>query len=149
MSQSCEFKPIGVIHTPYKTPADCPRQGYHGKGVGATIELKPEYVEGLKDLDGFSHLILTWVFHQSEGFKLLACPPDETESHGVFATRSPHRPNPIGLTVVKLIGIEGNILYIEDPDMVEGTPLLDIKPYLLPPETLGEVRRGWLDKSSH
>ena len=147
--QSYEFKPIGLIRTPYKTPSECPRQGYQGRGVQATIELNEEFIDGLKDLEGFSHLILCWVFHKSEGYNLLACPPDETETHGVFATRSPKRPNPIGLTVVKLSKIEGSILYIEDPDMVDGTPLLDIKPYLLPPDSLGEVRRGWLDSSRH
>lgn len=141
-----KIKPIGIIHTPYKTSEECPRQGYHGKGVRATIELQPEYEEGLKDLEDFSHLILVWHFHKSEGFSLSTNPPGETESHGVFATRSPHRPNAIGLSVVRLTKIEGLKLSIEDPDMVDGTPLLDIKPYLLPPDTLGKVKRGWLDK---
>jgi tRNA-Thr(GGU) m(6)t(6)A37 methyltransferase TsaA len=140
------LKPIGIIHTPYKTTEDCPKGDYHGKGVKAYIELQPEYRDGLMDLDGFSHLILVWVFHESEGYELIASPPHDDEQHGVFATRSPKRPNPIGLTVVKLKEIEGTTLYIEDPDMVDGTPLLDIKPYLLPPETLGEVKRGWLEK---
>jgi len=140
------FKPIGIINTPYKTSGDCPRQSYHNKGVKAWIELMPEYVEGLTDLDGFSHLILVWAFHKSEGFNLLVLPHDETTKHGVFSTRSPNRPNPIGLSVVRLKKIDGNIIHIEDPDMVDGSPLLDIKPYLLPPDTLGEVKRGWLDK---
>jgi tRNA (adenine37-N6)-methyltransferase len=140
------FKPIGIINTPYLTPEDCPRQSYHNKGVKAWIELMPEYVEGLTDLEGFSHLILVWTFHKSEGYKLMVLPPDEDEQHGVFATRSSNRPNPIGLSAVKLIKIDGNIIHIEDPDMVDGTPLLDIKPYLLPPDTLGDVKRGWLDK---
>jgi tRNA-Thr(GGU) m(6)t(6)A37 methyltransferase TsaA len=144
--QDIKFKPIGIIHTPYETTGECPRQSYHGKGVAATIDLFPEYIEGLKDLGGFSHLLLIWHFHKSEGFSLTANPPGETEAHGVFATRSPHRPNAIGLSVVRLIKIEENKLHIEDPDMVDGTPLLDIKPYLLPPDTLGEVKRGWLDK---
>jgi len=141
-----KFKPIGIIRTPYKTPEDCPRQSHHNEGVLASIELEPKYAEGLLDLEGFSHLILVWVFHQSEGFKLVVKPPNDDDLHGVFATRSPHRPNPIGLSVVRLVKIEKNIIYIEDPDMVDGTPVLDIKPYLLPPETLGVVKRGWLDK---
>ena len=141
-----KFTPIGIIKSPFKSPDECPKGGCHHKGVPATIELNPEFQEGLLDLDGFSHLILVWVFHQSQGFKLLAKPPHDDAQHGVFATRSPHRPNPVGLTVVKLIKVEGNIIHIEDPDMVDGTPLLDIKPYLLPPDALGEVKRGWLDK---
>jgi len=141
-----KFKPIGLIHTPYKTTGECPSQTYHGKGVKATIELQPEYEKGLKDLEGFSHLILVWHFHKSDSPSLTAYPPGETEERGVFATRSPHRPNGIGLSVVRLIKIEGTTLFIEDPDMIDGTPLLDIKPYLLPPDSLGEVKRGWLDK---
>jgi tRNA-Thr(GGU) m(6)t(6)A37 methyltransferase TsaA len=141
-----KFKPIGLINTPYKTTGECPRQTYHGKGVKATIELQPKYEKGLKDLEGFSHLILVWHFHESYSPSLTAHPPGETEAHGVFATRSPHRPNGIGLSVVRLIKIEGTTLFIEDPDMIDGTPLLDIKPYLLPPDSLGEVKRGWLDK---
>ncbi len=140
-----KFKPIGKIHTPYKSPEECPRQGFLKKGIKGRIELLPELKEGLLDLDGFSHLLLIWVFHKSENYKLFAKPPGEEKMHGVFATRSPHRPNPLGLTVVRLISIEENILHIEDPDMVDGTPLLDIKPYVLPPESLGEVKRGWLD----
>lgn len=140
-----KFRPIGIIHTPYKSPEECPRQGFLKQGIKGTIELLPELKEGLLDLDGFSHLLLIWVFHKSENYKLLAKPPGEEKMHGVFATRSPHRPNPLGLTVVKLISIEENILHIEDPDMLDGTPLLDIKPYVLPPESMGEVKRGWLD----
>jgi tRNA-Thr(GGU) m(6)t(6)A37 methyltransferase TsaA len=140
-----KFKPIGTIHTPYKSPGECPRQGFLKQGIQGAIVLLPELKEGLLDLDGFSHLLLIWIFHKSKNYELLAKPPGEERMHGVFATRSPHRPNPLGLTVVRLISIEENILYIEDPDMVDGTPLLDIKPYVLPPESLGEVKRGWLD----
>ncbi len=141
-----KFTPIGYINTPYKDLDECPRGDYFNKGVKASITLLPEYSEGLMDLDGFSHLILVWVFHKSEGYELIVEPPHDDRKHGVFATRAPIRPNPIGLTVVKLKGIEGNTIHIEDPDMLDGTPLLDIKPYLLPPETLGEVKRGWLDE---
>lgn len=139
------FTPIGIIHTPFKSPAECPRQGFLKQGVKGRIEILPELKEGLLDLDGFSHILLIWVFHKSESYKLLSKPPDEEKVHGVFATRSPHRPNPLGLTVVKLIRIEENILHIENPDMVDGTPLLDIKPYVLTPDTLGKIKRGWLD----
>jgi len=140
------LKPIGIIHTPYKSTGECPRQSYHGKGIKGSIVIYPQYEEGLTDLDGFSHLILIWHFHKSDSPSLTALPPGESKAHGVFATRSPHRPNGIGLTVVKLVRIDGATLHIEDPDMVDGTPLLDIKPYVLPPDTLGEVKRGWLDK---
>jgi tRNA-Thr(GGU) m(6)t(6)A37 methyltransferase TsaA len=140
-----KFRPIGIIHTPYKNPAECPRQGFLNHGVRGSIEILPQFQEGLLDLDGFSHILLIWVFDKSENYSLLSKPPGEEKMHGVFATRSPHRPNPLGLTVVKLTSIDRNILHIEDPDMVDGTPLLDIKPYVLPPDTLGEVKRGWLD----
>ena len=145
--EEIRLKPIGIIHTPYKTPKDCPKQGFMSHGVSASIELLPEFKEGLLDLDGFSHIVLIWVFSKSEkGHELFSTPPGENRPYGVFATRSPFRPNPIGLTTVRLISMENNILYIENPDMVDGTPLLDIKPYVLRPETLGEIRRGWLDK---
>lgn len=140
-----KMKPIGIIHTPYQSTEECPKGGYHNKGVPGTIELYPDLKDGLLDLEGFSHLILVWVFHQSQSYSLRSTPPHDGREHGVFATRSPHRPNPVGLTVVKLKKIEGNRIEIEDPDMLDGTPLLDIKPYLLPPDSLGEVRRGWLD----
>ena len=108
-----------------------------------TVEVLPELEGGLKDIEGFSHLIVIWVFDRAKGFDLLATPPGGAIAHGVFSTRSPYRPNPIALTVVELLGREGNRLHVRGLDMVDGTPILDIKPYLsnVPEEKL---RRGWL-----
>jgi tRNA-Thr(GGU) m(6)t(6)A37 methyltransferase TsaA len=107
------------------------------------LNVLPEFELGLTDIDGFSHLFVLWAFDRSQGFELLGTPPSDDRPHGVFATRSPRRPNPIGLTVVKLLRREGNLLHVQGVDMLDGTPILDIKPYLssVPPEVL---RRGWL-----
>lgn len=119
------------------------------KGLGAKheaegiVEVLPEFEAGLLDIEGFSHLVVLWVFHRSEGFELVGVPPTDDRPHGVFASRSPNRPNPIGLTVVELLGREGRNLKVRGVDMLDGTPIVDIKPYLtsVPPERL---RRGWL-----
>lgn len=136
-------QPVGYMSTPYKQASEIP------KGLGAkheaegALEVLHEFELGLTDIEGFSHLILIWEFDRSEGFQLLGTPPSDNRPHGVFATRSPRRPNPIGLTVVELLRREGRILHVRGVDMLDGTPVLDIKPYLssIPPETL---RRGWL-----
>src|SRR5215471_2399535 len=137
------IKPIGFVHSPFSQTDQVP------KGLGAkheeegTLEILPELEPGLKDIEGFSHLYVMWVFHRSQGCELVGTPPCNTEPHGVFATRSPFRPNPIGLTVVRLLGREGNRLRVRGVDMLEGTPILDIKPYLSSiPEP--ELKRGWL-----
>ena len=136
--------PIGFIHSPYRETSAIP------KGIGAkheaegAIELLREYEPGLKDIDGFSHLYVLWQFDRADGFDLIAHPPtDEKRPHGVFATRSPRRPNPIGLTVVELLGRDGSSLRVRGVDMLDGTPVLDIKPYLssIPAE---KIKRGWL-----
>ncbi|HXZ41220.1 MAG TPA: tRNA (N6-threonylcarbamoyladenosine(37)-N6)-methyltransferase TrmO [Terriglobales bacterium] len=137
------FQPIGYVRSPYKSTQEIP------KGLGAkheaagVLEIAPELEIGLTDIEGFSHLIVIWLFDRSQGFDLLGTPPSDDRSHGVFATRSPRRPNPIGLTVVELLRREGRMLYVRGLDMLDGTPILDIKPYLssIPMETL---RRGWL-----
>ena len=137
------MQPIGTARTPYTETSQVP------KGLGAEhraegiLEVLPEYEPGLTDIEGFSHLYVLWVFHRAQGAELLGTPPSDTRPHGVFATRSPRRPNPIGLTVVELLRREGNRLHVRGVDMLDGTPLLDIKPYLssVPP---GELRRGWL-----
>lgn len=142
--QNLQFTPIGVVRSRYTDTAAIP------KGPGAkhdeegTIELRPELEEGLADIEGFSHLFVIWVFDRAGGSELTAYPPSDDRPHGVFATRSPQRPNPIGLTVVELLGRTGPTLRVRGIDMLDGTPVLDIKPYLssVPPETL---RRGWLD----
>jgi tRNA (adenine37-N6)-methyltransferase len=137
------FKPIGFARSPYQDTKDVP------KGLGAqheaegTIEILPEFEEGLKDIEGFSHLIVLWVFDRSEDYELVGKPPSDDRPHGVFATRSPRRPNPIGLTTVELLCREGRSLSVRGLDMLDGTPILDLKPYLssVPSEKL---RRGWL-----
>jgi len=137
------FRPIGFIESPYKEPDEIPR------GLGAkhdaegVLKILPEFAPGVADIEGFSHLFVIWVFDRSTGFDLTASPPSDNRIHGVFATRSPRRPNPIGLTVVQLLRREGALLHVRGVDMLDGTPILDIKPYLssVPQETL---RRGWL-----
>ena len=137
------MQPIGHVRSPYKTTQEIP------KGLGAKheaegfLEIRPDLEPGLTDIEGFSHLFIIWAFDRSEGYDLVATPPSDNRPHGVFATRSPRRPNPIGLTVVELLGREGPVLRVLGIDMLDGTPILDIKPYLsnIPPESL---RRGWL-----
>lgn len=137
------MQPIGYVRSPYKDTREIP------KGLGAkheaegSLEIRAEFELGLTDIEGFSHLIVIWAFDRAAGFDLVGRPPSDDRPHGVFATRSPRRPNPIGLTVVELIGREGAILRVRGIDMLEGTPILDIKPYLsnVSPERL---RRGWL-----
>lgn len=135
---------IGRVRSPFTNTKEIPR------GLGArhdaegTLELLPEFAPGLADIEGFSHLYVLWIFDRSADFDLIACPPaDNGRPHGVFATRSPRRPNPIGLTVVELLSREDHLLKVRGVDMLDGTPILDIKPYLssIPPERL---RRGWL-----
>jgi len=137
------FRPIGYVRSPYKSTQEIP------KGLGAqheaegTLEILPEFEAGLTDIEGFSHLFVIWIFDHSEGFELLGKPPSDNRPHGVFATRSPRRPNPIALSVVELLGRDGAVLRVRCVDMLDETPILDIKPYLsaIPVEKL---RRGWL-----
>ena len=140
-----EYKTIGIIHSPFKEPKGTPIQPKGGKGVEGTVEVFPEYVEGLKDLEGFSHIVLVFHFHLAKGYSLQVKPHLDDKEHGIFATRAPSRPNPIGISVVRLERIEGNVLHIRDLDMIDGTPLLDIKPYV-PEMNASEVERiGWLE----
>jgi tRNA-Thr(GGU) m(6)t(6)A37 methyltransferase TsaA len=137
------IQPIGYVRSPYTSTREVP------KGLGARqeaegrIEIQPEFEPGLMDIESFSHLFVIWVFDRAEGFQLMGTPPSDDRPHGVFATRSPRRPNPIGLTVVELLRREGAILHVRGIDMLDGTPVIDLKPYLssVPPERL---RRGWL-----
>lgn len=136
-------RPIGSVSSPYKQTSEIP------KGLGAkheaqgVLKILPEFEAGLTDIEGFSHLIVLWEFDHSEEFQLVGTPPSDNRPHGVFATRSPRRPNPIGLTVVELLRREGASLHVRGVDMLDGTPILDIKPYLssIPVE---QLRRGWL-----
>ena len=136
-------QPIGYVKSPYQDTQQVP------KGLGARhdaegiLEILPQFEAGLTDIEGFSHLIVLWEFDRAQGFDLLGTPPTDNRPHGVFATRSPRRPNPIGFTVVELLRREGSFLHVRGVDMLDGTPILDLKPYLssVPQERL---RRGWL-----
>jgi tRNA-Thr(GGU) m(6)t(6)A37 methyltransferase TsaA len=143
--QPVTFIPIGVIHTPFKEPKGMPIQPMGAHGVKGTVEVDPAYTDGLKDLGGFSHVILIYHLHLSRAYQLQVKPFLDDSLRGVFATRAPKRPNPIGLSVVRLERIEGNTLYIANVDIVDGTPLLDIKPYVPEFDAAGEIRVGWLE----
>jgi tRNA-Thr(GGU) m(6)t(6)A37 methyltransferase TsaA len=136
-------QPIGHIKSPYQETRQIPKGPGAKHDAEGTLEILPQFAPGLADIEGFSHLFVLWVFDRSEGFELLGTPPIDDRPHGVFATRSPRRPNPIGLTVVQLLGREDNVLRVRGLDMLDGTPILDLKPYLssIPPEA---IRRGWL-----
>jgi tRNA-Thr(GGU) m(6)t(6)A37 methyltransferase TsaA len=141
-----EMRSIGHVRSPFKDTQEIP------KGCGAkheaegVLEIDPDLEQGLIDIEGFSHLFVHWVFDRSPGPELLASPPSDDRPHGVFATRSPQRPNPIGLTIVELLRRDGPLLHVRGVDMLDGTPVLDVKPYLssIPPEKL---RRGWLEEA--
>jgi tRNA-Thr(GGU) m(6)t(6)A37 methyltransferase TsaA len=134
---------IAFVRSPYTNTSEIPKGLAAKHDAEGVIEVLPEFETGLADVEGFSHLFIIWVFDRAEGFDLTASPPSDNRTHGVFATRSPRRPNPIGLTVVELLGREGGRLRVGGVDMLDGTPVLDIKPYLssVPAEAL---RRGWL-----
>lgn len=143
------FEPIGYLHSPYKSPQEVP------KGLGAkhhvegSLEILPKFEIGLTDIEGFSHLIVLWVFDRlsaADRLELIGTPPSDNRPHGVFATRSPRRPNPIGLTVVELLNRDGRSLHVRGVDMLDGTPILDIKPYLSS-ISQEKLRRGWLGEA--
>ena len=144
MTDGIVMRPIGFVRSPYAETAQVPKGFGTKHEAEGTIEILPDYELGLTDIEGFSHLFVIWVFDRSDGYELLGTPPTDTTPHGVFATRSPFRPNPIALTVVKLVGRDGPKLKVVGLDMLDGTPVLDIKPYLSSiPEN--DLRRGWLD----
>ena len=143
-SHSLELKPIGIIHSPYKNTREAPYQGYISDEI-SQIEVFKEFEEGLKDIEGFSHVIVIYWFHKSQGYHLLVKTPWDDILHGLFTTRSPHRPCPLGLTVVELVAREKNILKVKGLDTLDGTPLLDIKPYVLPIDERLIVKSGWLE----
>ena len=141
-----EYRPIGIIHSPYKTPAGTPIQPPASKGVEAEVEVFEKYAEGLTDLGGFSHIYLIYHFHLAIEFSLKVKPFLDDEPHGLFATRAPSRPNAIGLSIVALIGKENNTLRVKNIDVLDGTPLLDIKPYV-PGFDICKVHKiGWMEK---
>ncbi|MBN1481820.1 tRNA (N6-threonylcarbamoyladenosine(37)-N6)-methyltransferase TrmO [candidate division KSB1 bacterium] len=140
-----EYHPIGIIHTPFTTRQGMPIQPTGAAGIQGTIEVYQEYQDGLSDLDGFSHIFLIYHFHASQGFELRVVPFMDSVPRGLFATRAPRRPNPVGLSVVQLEKIMDGILYIRNVDMLDGTPLLDIKPYVPEFDSQNDFRTGWLE----
>ena len=146
MDKEIKLKPIGIIHTPYKEPKGIPIQGRFEKNTTGQIELFPEYQQGLKDIEGFSHLILIYYFNRAKEEKLIGRPFLEDELHGIFAIRSPIRPNHIGFSVVKLEKMENNIITFSEVDILDNTPLLDIKPYVSHFDARENVKNGWLEK---
>ena len=143
------FTPIGVVHSPYSEPAGMPIQTVAAQGVAGTVLLDPAYAAGLKDIGGFSHLWLVVYLHRMQGYALEVTPYMDDKPHGVFATRSPRRPNPIGLSLVRLVRIEGATLHIEDIDLLDGTPVLDIKPYIPRLDDRAAERTGWFAANVH
>ncbi len=137
---------IGRVRSPFTDTKSIPKGPGARHDAEGRLEISPAFEAGLMDVEGFSHLFVLWMFDKSEGYELVGTPPVDDRPHGVFATRSPRRPNPIGLTVVELLRREGSVLHVRGVDMLDGTPILDIKPYLssLPEAAL---RRGWLDEA--
>jgi len=140
------FRAIGVIHTPHVDPARTPIQPVFARGIPGRVELWEQYAEGLKDLEGFSHIHLIYVLHRAGAAELRVKPFLEDVEHGVFATRSPARPNPIGVSLVRLVRIDGTTLHVEDVDILDGTPLLDIKPYSPRFDVREAARSGWMER---
>jgi tRNA-Thr(GGU) m(6)t(6)A37 methyltransferase TsaA len=143
MTEPVTFRPIGIIRTPFVATEGMPIQATAAVGVPGRIELDPDLIEGLADIDGISHLILLYHLHRITATRLTVTPFLDEQRHGIFATRSPARPNPIGLSTVRLIAVSGSTIEIEDVDMVDGTPLLDIKPYVPAFDDRDDVRVGW------
>ena len=136
-------QPIGFVSSPYTDPAEVPRGVNAKHEAEGVLKILPEFQIGLTDIEGFSHLFVIWEFDRSHGFELIGTPPTDNRPHGVFASRSPRRPNPIGLTVVELLHRENGLLHVRGVDMLDGTPILDIKPYLSGISS-ERLRRGWL-----
>ena len=145
---SITLKPIGIICTPFKTKSGMPIQASGALGIKGHIVLNEEFIPGLADLDGFSHIILIYYFHKSMGYELLTKPFLDNTPRGVFATRAPKRPNPIGFSVVRNIKIEKNIIYVENVDILDETPLLDIKPYIPGFDIHKTEKNGWLENKT-
>ncbi len=138
------YRPIGVVHSPFKAPQDVPIQSVAAEGIMGSVEVAAEYAEGLRDVEGFSHLILVYHCHLAQKYSLLVKPFLDERLHGVFSTRAPSRPNPVGVSVVRLTKKEKNILHIQDVDIVDGTPLLDIKPFVPAFDQREAEKIGWL-----
>jgi len=141
-----EFTSIGIIHTPFKEPAAMPIQPAGAKGVKGTVTVFENFQPGLQDLDGFSHIILLYCFHRSRGCQLKVVPFMDSVQHGIFATRAPKRPNPLGFSIVQLERVAKGVLHVRNVDMLDNTPLLDIKPYVPQFDRQTVVKTGWLEK---
>lgn len=144
-----EIKPIGIIHTPHTEVNNVPIQPIAADGYKGYIKLLPKYADGLKDIEGFSHITLFYHFHKIKGYELQVIPFMDNVKHGIFACKSPKRPNAIGLSTVKLIKVEANILYIEQVDMLDGTPLIDIKPFFAKYDNRVDTKSGWLENKGN
>lgn len=144
MKTDIEFTPIGVIHSPFKNAVGMPIQSSLSQNASGRVEVYPEFTEGLKSLEGFSHIYLLYYFHLSKGYSLSVKPFLDDSYHGVFATRAPKRPNGIGMSVVELTKIDNNILHVKNIDIIDGTPLLDIKPYVRRFDCHVTTKEGWL-----
>lgn len=143
------YKPIGIIRSIYKEPKGTPIQPVASPDSEGIIEIFEDYTDGLQDIEGFSHLILIFHMHLVKGSKLKVIPFLDTHEHGVFATRSPGRPNPIGFSVVKLGKVDGNRLFVKGIDIIDGTPLLDIKPFVTAFDIHKSEKAGWFEKIDH
>jgi tRNA-Thr(GGU) m(6)t(6)A37 methyltransferase TsaA len=143
------YQPIGIVHSPFKDPEGTPIQSVVARNTEAVIEIFPEYVEGMNDLEGFSHLYILFHCHLVKQKRLTVIPFLDTLPHGIFATRSPARPNPIGLSVVFLKKFAGNKLYVNHIDILDGSPVLDIKPYISQFDVFENVKTGWLENNLH
>lgn len=139
------MRPIGVLHSPFTEPAGTPIQGVYAPESVGTAEVFAEFAEGLADIEGFSHLYLIYLFDRSPGYALTVMPSRDSTPRGVFATRAPRRPNPLGLSIVRLVAREGNLLRLAEVDFLDGTPLLDIKPYVPAFDCRADCRSGWLE----
>ena len=147
MADEIVMRPIGVVHSPFKEAKGTPIQGvFDDKKVEAWLELRDEYAKGLKDLDGFSHAILLYHFHLSDRVEIVGKPYLEGQEHGIFAMRSPHRPNHIGLSIIRIERIDGNKLWFTEVDVLDGTPVLDIKPYVKQFDSREDAVSGWIDQ---
>jgi len=149
MLEKIEFKPIGIIHSPYRELRGTPIQPEAAKDTEGRVEVFPAFASGLKDLDGFSHIFLLYYFHKARKADLLQKPFMDDSLRGVFAIRSPSRPNPIGLSVVRILSVEDSIITVRGLDVVDGTPLLDIKPYLPEFDVFDVDKKGWLEENVH
>jgi tRNA (adenine37-N6)-methyltransferase len=146
VSESIVYQPIGVIRSEHTKPGDTPIQPVYAKGCKGRVEVFPEYVDGLRDVEGFSHICLVYHLHKAGPAKLVVKPFLQDVERGVFSTRAPFRPNPIGLSIVELIRREGNVLCLDGVDILDGTPLLDIKPYTARFDLIENTRNGWQDE---